>query len=127
MGPLLGLFELLSHLSKALGPTVPYHEAHGLPWCRGTAVVPPNVVPGLLNPVCVGLGLLGLKFVWSTLITFQPRNQQGSDPSLCTMLSGVGVIVLRDPEELTDFWAADEPPKAGSERSWERWMARVRA
>lgn len=65
--PPLAPFESLSPCLRPLGPTVPCHEAHGLPWGRGTTVFSPRIVPWPLEPLsALGWGLLGLMFVWFT-------------------------------------------------------------
>ena len=51
--PPLALLNLYPTCPRPLGPTVPYREAHGPPWCRGTTVFPPSVVPWPLEPLSV--------------------------------------------------------------------------
>lgn len=88
-------------------PTMKHMGSRG----AGGPLVPQRLSPGLLNLCLRRAGAPGPQVCPVHQITFQLRNRQGSDPSLCTMLSGVGVIVPPRPGELTDFWAADEPSR----------------
>lgn len=106
--------KALPHLPKASLPQPSCLEAHGLLWGLGTEVFSPRMVSRPSEPPSgLGQGPWASHVPGPHLIVFQLRLL----PLQGVVRGGSGRASPR-PEGLPDFWAADEPSEAQSERSW---------